>query len=136
MCRAGAALATDPQSRPSPSVSCMIACHKAAARECLDWGRLPRSTCSPSSAQRRRTTFCTERLLGPQKRTRTNDSELRRMNCSYPLRFVKPQDVQKIPDFTLAVSAVTATYMLPRTRGADCVERAEWNRRSPDCTES
>jgi hypothetical protein len=29
---------------------------------------------------------CAERVLGLQERTRTNDNELRRTDCSYPLQ--------------------------------------------------
>ena len=40
---------------------------------------------------------CAERMLGLQKRTRANDNELRRMDCSYPLRFVKKLRLSRMP---------------------------------------
>ena len=36
-------------------------------------------------------------MLGLQKRTRANDNELRRMDCSYPLRFVKKVRLSRMP---------------------------------------
>ena len=46
---------------------------------------------APTAPEIRAPTFkrvvCTEPAIGSDKRTRTNDNELRRMNCCYPLRF-------------------------------------------------